>query len=176
MALATVTILAAAIFTLVGIGATAFLIWTRRHKSETIETQSAHITPPGGNVFADMGFKPTEAEALHAESMRIIMDKLGVSEVDEPIYLTRRESERLLELMENPPPFNEKLRKLMVDYERMEIESEAEEVFGSAELAKAWLTQENAELGTTPLVMLESEGGAKEVRKVLSSISHGGAV
>jgi hypothetical protein len=38
----------------------------------SIETKSMHITPVGGNVFADLGFEPLEAAALKAESQRII--------------------------------------------------------------------------------------------------------
>jgi len=44
----------------------------------TIETQSAHITPIGGNVFTDMGFELEESAALHAETQRIIAEKLAI--------------------------------------------------------------------------------------------------
>jgi hypothetical protein len=44
----------------------------------SIETQSAHITPAGGNVFTDMGFEPAEAAALQAETQRIITEKLAI--------------------------------------------------------------------------------------------------
>ncbi len=46
----------------------------------SIETKSAHITPVGGNVFADLGFGPEEAAALQAESKRIISEKLAIKE------------------------------------------------------------------------------------------------
>jgi hypothetical protein len=39
------------------------------------ETKSMHITPVGGNVFADLGFEPEEAAALQSESKRIISEK-----------------------------------------------------------------------------------------------------
>ena len=39
-------------------------------------------------------------------------------ESESTIALTRRESLRLLELIENPPPMNKKLKALMADYER----------------------------------------------------------
>jgi predicted XRE-type DNA-binding protein len=39
-----------------------------------------HITPVGGNVFADLGFDPKEAAALKAESNRIISEKLAIKE------------------------------------------------------------------------------------------------
>ena len=44
------------------------------------ETKSMHITPVGGNVFADLGFEPEEAAALQAESKRIIAEKLAIKE------------------------------------------------------------------------------------------------
>jgi hypothetical protein len=44
----------------------------------TIETQSAHITPAGGKVFADFGFDPEESAALQAETQRIIAEKLAI--------------------------------------------------------------------------------------------------
>lgn len=39
-----------------------------------------HITPVGGNVFADLGFEPEEAAALKAESQRIISEKLAIKD------------------------------------------------------------------------------------------------
>ena len=57
-----------------------------------------------------------------------------------------------------------------------EIEDAAEKVFGNAEKAKYWMTQENLALGVTPLSMLVNDMGASEVRKVLASIAFGGAV
>ena len=44
----------------------------------SIETQSTHITPAGGNVFADIGFEPEEAESLQAKTQRIIAEKLAI--------------------------------------------------------------------------------------------------
>jgi len=41
-----------------------------------------------------------------------------VIESESTIVLTRRESLLLLELIENPPPMNAKLKKLMADYEK----------------------------------------------------------
>ncbi len=46
----------------------------------SIETKSMHITPAGGNVFADLGFDPEEAAALKAESQRIITEKRAIKE------------------------------------------------------------------------------------------------
>lgn len=44
------------------------------------DTKSAHITPVGGNVFADLGFEPNEAVALKAKSQQIISEKLSIKE------------------------------------------------------------------------------------------------
>ena len=56
------------------------------------------------------------------------------------------------------------------------VEAEAKMIFGSAKLAKEWLTQKNIVFGNSPLSMLETEFGEKEVRKILSSIAMGGVV
>ena len=45
--------------------------------SESIIT---HVTPVGGNIFADLGFEPEEAAALKAESERIISEKLVIKD------------------------------------------------------------------------------------------------
>ena len=67
-----------------------------------------------------------------------------------------------------------------IETERLErialIENEAEKVFGTSDMALGWLISKNAALGSTPLSMLDTETGAGEVRKVLSSIAYGGAV
>ena len=44
----------------------------------SIDTKSSHVTPVGGNVFADLGFDPKEAQALKAASERIISEKLAI--------------------------------------------------------------------------------------------------
>ena len=46
----------------------------------SIATKSMHITPVGGNVFSDLGFKPKEAAALQARSKRMIAKKLAIKE------------------------------------------------------------------------------------------------
>ncbi len=46
----------------------------------SIETKSMHITPVGGNVFADLGFEPKEAAAPKAESQRLISEKLAIKD------------------------------------------------------------------------------------------------
>lgn len=46
----------------------------------TIDVKSSHKTPVGGNVFADLGFAPQQAEALQRQSKRIISEKLAIKE------------------------------------------------------------------------------------------------
>lgn len=46
----------------------------------SINIKSARITPTGGNVFAHLGFEPAEAQALQAQSQRIISDKIAIKE------------------------------------------------------------------------------------------------
>ena len=43
--------------------------------SESITT---HVTPVGGNIFADLGFEPDEAAKLLAETDAIISEKLAI--------------------------------------------------------------------------------------------------
>lgn len=52
----------------------------RKGVKMSIETQSMHITPVGGNVFADLGFTPEEAAVLKAESQKIISEKLVIKD------------------------------------------------------------------------------------------------
>jgi predicted XRE-type DNA-binding protein len=46
----------------------------------SIETKSMHITPVGGNIFADLGFAPAEAVRLLAETDQAISEKLAIKE------------------------------------------------------------------------------------------------
>ena len=43
-------------------------------------SKTTHITPVGGNVFADLGFQPDEAAKLKAHSDMIIRTKLQLAE------------------------------------------------------------------------------------------------
>ena len=45
-----------------------------------VDTESWHITPVGGNVFADLGFEPEEAAALLAQTKRIVSEKRAIKE------------------------------------------------------------------------------------------------
>ncbi|MFM2408554.1 MAG: hypothetical protein RL358_1296 [Pseudomonadota bacterium] len=44
------------------------------------DTKSMHITPVGGNIFADLGFEPEEAARMLAEADRAISEKLAIKE------------------------------------------------------------------------------------------------
>lgn len=56
------------------------------------------------------------------------------------------------------------------------IERLAEDTFGDAELASAWLQTGNLGLGNeTPLSLLDTEVGCREVSRVLNAIAYGGA-
>jgi len=56
-----------------------------------------------------------------------------------------------------------------------EITKTAEETFGGREAAAQWLKTPNLALkAATPLSMLDTEPGAREVRRILSAINHGG--
>jgi len=58
------------------------------HASEmtNTNTQSEHITPPHGNVFFELGFRPEQAGKLKAKSQRIIEWQLLQSAKDEHAY------------------------------------------------------------------------------------------
>lgn len=44
------------------------------------ETIIKHVTPVGGNIFADLGFEPDEAARLLAESEAVISEKLAIKD------------------------------------------------------------------------------------------------
>lgn len=67
------------------------------------------------------------------------------------------------------PLVTERLARLAV------IEAEAKDAFGDHEIARAWLRAENIGLGgCTPLSMLDTDIGSREVEKILVAIAHGG--
>jgi predicted XRE-type DNA-binding protein len=45
-----------------------------------MDTAAGHITPIGGNVFADLGFDAAEAIALQEQSHRVIAKKLAIKQ------------------------------------------------------------------------------------------------
>jgi len=68
------------------------------------------------------------------------------------------------------PLVTERLARLAV------IDKQADDAFGDPEVATAWLRAENIGLGgCTPLSMLDTDIGSREVAKILVAIAHGGA-
>jgi predicted XRE-type DNA-binding protein len=50
----------------------------KRKTAPIADNASAHITPVGGNVFADLGFSPAEAKALQAQVRTVVAKKLAI--------------------------------------------------------------------------------------------------
>ncbi len=50
----------------------------KRKPKVIADNQAGHITPAGGNVFADLGFSKTEAKALQAQVRAVIAKKLAI--------------------------------------------------------------------------------------------------
>jgi putative toxin-antitoxin system antitoxin component (TIGR02293 family) len=68
-------------------------------------------------------------------------------------------------------PVTERLARLAV------IGRHAEETFGDAKAAREWLLADNTSLGgCTPLSLLDTDVGTREVAKTLVAISYGGVV
>lgn len=68
-------------------------------------------------------------------------------------------------------PVTERLVRLAI------VEQDAEETFGDPKLARQWLLSDNAGLGgCSPLSMLDTDVGAREVAKTLVAIAYGGVV
>ena len=50
-----------------------------KRKTDAIaDNASAHITPVGGNVFADLGFSAAESKVLQAQVREVIAKKLAI--------------------------------------------------------------------------------------------------
>jgi predicted XRE-type DNA-binding protein len=49
-------------------------------QTATPDDSAGHITPAGGNVFADLGFEPAEAAALFEQSQKAIAKKLAIKQ------------------------------------------------------------------------------------------------
>ena len=59
-------------------------------------------------------------------------------------------------------------------YRLVGIAARAEDVLGSAEKAREWLTRPNRALGqVSPLSLLDTDEGARQVEAVLGRIEHG---
>lgn len=49
-------------------------------QAATPDSLAGHITPAGGNVFADLGFAPVEAAALLEKTQKVIAKKLAIKQ------------------------------------------------------------------------------------------------
>ena len=49
-------------------------------QAATPDDLAGHITPAGGNVFADLGFAPAEAAALLEQTHKVIAKKLAIKQ------------------------------------------------------------------------------------------------
>jgi hypothetical protein len=47
-----------------------------------------HITKPGNNIFADLGFDAAEALSLQTQSKRIISEKLAIDALGKHVQFT----------------------------------------------------------------------------------------
>ena len=61
----------------------------------TPDNLAAHVTPVGGNVFADLGFEPAEATALFEQSQKAIAKKLAIKAQLMDTLATWMETEKL---------------------------------------------------------------------------------
>jgi predicted XRE-type DNA-binding protein len=59
------------------------------------DNAASHITPPGGNVFADLGFDAKQAKALQAQTRKVIAKKLAIKQQLMDALATWMESEQL---------------------------------------------------------------------------------
>lgn len=63
--------------------------------------------------------KRTNDKILDLTGSRDILEQVGLPwKIGETVALTRRESQRLIDVIENPLPRNEKFRKAMADYSK----------------------------------------------------------
>ena len=50
----------------------------KRKTTPIADNAAGHITPVGGNVFADLGFSPVEAKALQVQMGIVVAKKLAI--------------------------------------------------------------------------------------------------
>ena len=58
----------------------------KRKTDPVADNASAHITPAGGNVFADLGFSLTEAKALQAQVREVIAKKVAIKKATDGLF------------------------------------------------------------------------------------------
>lgn len=83
-----------------------------------IDTDSSHITPANGNVFADLGFGSGEAATLKAESQRMISEKLAIKSV----MKDRSHDDAMAEIFREDPAYaGELLNSILEDGDQGEL-------------------------------------------------------
>jgi putative toxin-antitoxin system antitoxin component (TIGR02293 family) len=123
-------------------------------------------------------------ETSGAEMIRIIRNGVGARLVDEMVRYLDVPKNVVFNLLHTP---ESTAHRLIRDNRRLDsaatervvrvadVTRVAEEVFGGREAAIRWLKTPNLALAdATPLSMLDTEPGAAEVRRILSSIDYGG--
>lgn len=103
--------------------------------------------------------------AITRLASKLAVDKdfvLQISSIPSRTYIRRQEGEKLLTATESD-------RVLRI----ARVAGEAERVFGDEEKAKRWLSKTNAILGATPLELLTTDAGAREVEAELTRIDWG---
>lgn len=103
--------------------------------------------------------------AIYRLASKLDVDKdlvLQISSIPARTFIRRQEGEKLLTATESD-------RVLRI----ARVAGEAERVFGNEEKAKRWLSKSNAVLGATPLELLATDAGAREVEAELTRIDWG---
>lgn len=134
----------------------AWVLYRDRFLSSPAQAQISEIRKgaPASNLIG-------AAEALRVPRERIY-ELVGLSSSTAKRKLTRDET--------LDPLTTERLIRIGA------IEKLAEDTFGDSGLASAWLQADNLGLGNvTPLSMLDTEIGCREVSRVLNAIAYGGA-
>lgn len=112
-------------------------------------------------------------EGIEATNLVGVAEALGVSHetIYELVGLSTSTAKRKVAKAETlDAPTTERLARIGA------IEKLAEDTFGSADLANEWLRVRNAGLGNvTPLSMLDTDIGCREISRILNSIAYGGA-
>jgi len=86
--------------------------------SSKLKSDITHITPVGGNIFADLGFEPKEAAALKAESDRIISERLAINE---SLNTSEFVQSAVARMQDAPLAFNQEERDVLASYEGLVV-------------------------------------------------------
>lgn len=85
------------------------------NQCETADTASGHITPPDGNIFADLGFKGTEARAM------LLSADVRIAEEAETSQLLTELFESAADLHEHGVVGRQDLRRLLGELEDADL-------------------------------------------------------